>query len=95
MDSLPRIRKTLKGIFGHRHDVSVLADDDTLHDAGLSSHDALSLMAAPEQAFDVEFPTACPRTFASLRAVAQALEEIGALNATGSWRAHAESQIVA
>ena len=97
MDSRLRIRETLKGISGLRRDVSVLADDNDLYDAGLSSHDALSLMVALEQAFDVKFPDhlPCQRTFVSLRAVAHALEEIGAQNATGSWRAHAESQSVA
>jgi acyl carrier protein len=97
MDSLPRIRETLKRISGLRRDVSALADDDDLYDAGLSSHDALSLMVALEEAFDIEFPDRllCRRTFMSLRAVAEALEEIGAQNATGPWRAHAESQSVA
>jgi acyl carrier protein len=97
MDSLLRVREILKGISGLRRDVSALGDDDDLYDAGLSSHDALSLMVALEEAFDVEFPDhlLCRRTFVSLRAVAEALEEIGARNATGSWRAHAESQSVA
>jgi acyl carrier protein len=97
MDSLPRIREALKRISGLGRDVSALADDDDLYDAGLSSHDALSLMVALEEAFDVEFPDRllCRRTFMSLRAVAEALEEIGAQNPTGPWRAHAESQSVA
>jgi acyl carrier protein len=97
MNPLLRIREILKGISGLKRDVSALSDDDDLYDAGLSSHDALSLMVALEEAFDVEFPDhlLCRHTFVSLRAVAEALEEIGAHSATGSWRTHAEPQSVA
>jgi acyl carrier protein len=59
-------------------DVSTLADDDDLYQAGLTSHAGVNVMLALEDAFDVEFPEAMLRkkTFESVAAIKGALDEL-------------------
>ena len=37
-------------------DVATLSDDDSLYEAGMTSHASVNVMLALEDAFDVEFP---------------------------------------
>ena len=57
-------------------DISTLADDTNLYDAGLTSHASVNLMLALEDAFDIEFPDEMLRkqTFESVAAIRAALE---------------------
>jgi acyl carrier protein len=74
-----RIRQILKDSVGLKRNISAVGDADNLFDAGLSSHDAMGLMIAIEEAFDTEFPDHLLHrdTFASISAIAGALEQIG------------------
>lgn len=60
-------------------DVSSLADDADLYQAGLTSHASVNVMLALEDAFDVEFPDELLRksTFESITAIRMALESLG------------------
>jgi acyl carrier protein len=65
----------------HAHlavDVSTLADDASLYEAGMTSHATVNLMLALEGSFDVEFPdTMLKRSvFESVDAIAAALGEL-------------------
>lgn len=59
--------------------VDGLAEDADLYAAGLNSHATVNLMLSLEEAFDVELPDRLlrRRTFASIRAISDALGEIG------------------
>ena len=59
-------------------DVSSLADDADLYQAGLTSHASVNVMLALEDEFDVEFPEAMLRkkTFESVAAIAGALDQL-------------------
>ena len=59
-------------------DVSTLADDASLYEAGMTSHATVNLMLALENAFDVEFPDSMLRrsVFESVTAIAAALSEL-------------------
>jgi acyl carrier protein len=59
-------------------DVSTLADDADLYQAGLTSHASVNVMLALEDAFDVEFPEAMLRkkTFESVAAIKDALDQL-------------------
>jgi acyl carrier protein len=59
-------------------DVSALADQSNLYEAGLTSHASVSLMLALEERFDVEFPEQMLRrgAFASIAAIRAGLEEL-------------------
>ena len=74
-----RIRTILSGSAGLHRDFSTIADGDDLFDAGMTSHSAVALMIALEEAFGVEFPDhlLCRETFMSVSAIAEALKEIG------------------
>ena len=62
-------------------DVSQLSDDSDLYEAGLTSLSTVNLMLALEEHFDVEFLDRMlgRKTFGSLRALAEAIEELQAL----------------
>jgi acyl carrier protein len=66
-------------------DVTTLADDANLYDAGLTSHASVNLMLALEDAFDIEFPDEMLRkqTFESVAAIRAALEELTAASLQG------------
>lgn len=59
-------------------DVSELADDSDLYQAGLTSHATVTLMLAIEDHFDIEFPERLlrRRTFESIDALAESVEEL-------------------
>ena len=59
-------------------DVSALARDADLYDAGMTSHASVSVMLALEDRFDVEFPESMlvPSVFQSVAAISSALTEL-------------------
>lgn len=59
-------------------DVSTLADDADLYQAGMTSHASVNLMLALEDRFDVEFPERMlrRRAFESIAAIRAAIEEL-------------------
>jgi acyl carrier protein len=61
-----------------RVDVATLDDDADLYGEGLSSHAAVNVMIALEDAFDIEFPDSLLRksTFASVDAIRAAVDEV-------------------
>ena len=75
-----QIREILAEYGRLRVDVATLGDDSDLYGAGLSSHAAVNVMIALEDAFDVEFPDSLLRksTFASVSAIRAALDEMAA-----------------
>ena len=74
-----RVRAVLKENALLQGNVESLADDADLYAAGLTSHATVNLMLALEEAFDIEFPDRLlrRRTFSSVNAIAQSLDEIG------------------
>jgi acyl carrier protein len=61
-------------------DVSTLATDADLYQAGLSSHASVNVMLALEDHFDIEFPDAMlkPSVFESIVAIEVAVNELRA-----------------
>ncbi|HEX3517755.1 MAG TPA: acyl carrier protein [Solirubrobacteraceae bacterium] len=59
-------------------DVSTLADDASLYEAGMTSHATVNLMLALESGFDVEFPDSMLKrsVFESVATIAAALGEL-------------------
>jgi acyl carrier protein len=59
-------------------DVSALADDSDLYEAGLTSHASVTLMLALEERFNIEFPDRMLRrgAFASIAAIRASLGEL-------------------
>jgi acyl carrier protein len=74
-DCSQRIREVLLEHGRLPVDVSLVADDDDLFQAGMTSHASVNVMLALEDAFDVEFPEAMLRksTFASISALRRSL----------------------
>ena len=73
-----QIREILAEYGRLRVDVATLDDGADLYGAGLSSHAAVNVMIALEDAFDIEFPDNLLRksTFASVDAIRAALDEV-------------------
>lgn len=61
-------------------DVSTLADDADLYQAGMTSHASVNVMLALEDDFDIEFPDQMLKrsVFESVAAIRAALQELGA-----------------
>ncbi len=61
-------------------DVSTLADDTDLYQAGMTSHASVQVMLGLEDAFDIEFPDRMLRrsVFGSVASIKEALLELGA-----------------
>jgi acyl carrier protein len=78
-----RIRQILRDTVGSKRNISAIGDTDNLFAAGLTSHDAMGLMIAIEEAFNTEFPDHLIHrdTFASVSAIAEALEQVGVTKA--------------
>jgi acyl carrier protein len=59
-------------------DVTALADDADLYQAGMTSHASVNVMLALEGAFDVEFPDRMLRrgVFESIAAIRAAIDEL-------------------
>ena len=74
-----QIRAILKEHARLAVDVSSLADDSDLYEAGMTSHASVNVMLALEGKFDVEFPDRMLRrgVFGSIAAIAAALAELG------------------
>jgi len=60
-------------------DVSSLADDADLYQAGMTSHASVNLMLALEAAYDVEFPDSMLKrsVFQSVASIRAALQQLG------------------
>ncbi len=73
-----RIRTILKEHGRLAVEISTLADDADLYEAGMTSHASVNVMLALEGAFDVEFPDRMLRrgVFESVVAIATALNEL-------------------
>src|ERR1700759_4238868 len=74
-----QIRSILKGTDYLQVNVDSLAQDADLYAAGLNSHATVNLMLSLEEAFDVKLPDRLlrRRTCSSIKAIAEALAEIG------------------
>lgn len=73
-----KIRETIAAYGRLPVDVSTLADDDDLYQAGLTSHASVNVMLALEDEFDIEFPEQMLRrqTFESVASISDAIEQI-------------------
>jgi acyl carrier protein len=72
------IRSSLKEHGRLAVDVTTLADDADLYQAGMTSHASVNVMLALEGAFDVEFPDRMLRrgVFESIALIRSAIEEL-------------------
>lgn len=61
-------------------DAATLGDDESLYEAGMTSHASVNVMLALEGAFDVEFPDRMLRrgVFQSIHSIGRALSELTA-----------------
>jgi acyl carrier protein len=61
-------------------DVDTLADDDSLYEAGMTSHASVNVMLALEDRFDVEFPDEMLKrsVFESVASISAALAQLDA-----------------
>jgi acyl carrier protein len=61
-------------------EVDTLADDDSLYEAGMTSHASVNVMLALEDAFDVEFPDEMLKrsVFESISSISAALAQLDA-----------------
>jgi acyl carrier protein len=61
-------------------DVASLGDDDSLYEAGMTSHASVNVMLALEDAFDIEFPDEMLKrsVFESVASISQALAQLEA-----------------
>ena len=59
-------------------DVDSLSDDDSLYEAGMTSHASVNVMLALEDAFDVEFPDEMLKrsVFESVASISAALAQL-------------------
>jgi acyl carrier protein len=75
-----QIRSILKEHARLAVDVTTLADEGDLYQAGMTSHASVNVMLALEGAFDVEFPDRMLRrgVFESITAIRTAIEELTA-----------------
>ena len=72
------IRETLREYGRLAIDVTELADQTNLYDAGLTSQGSVTLMLALEERFDIEFPDRMLKrgAFASIANIRAGLEEL-------------------
>lgn len=79
-DTTNKIREILAEHGRLAKDVSTLADDADLYQAGMTSHASVNLMLALEGGFDIEFPDAMLRrsVFESIANIRAAVEELTA-----------------
>lgn len=73
--------RTVVGEYGRLSvDVSVLSEDSSLYEAGMTSHASVNVMLGLENAFDIEFPDRMLRrsVFETLGAMQAAIEELTA-----------------
>jgi acyl carrier protein len=76
--TITKIREILTEHGRLAKEVSSLADESDLYQAGMTSHASVNVMLALEGAFDVEFPDAMLRrsVFESIAAIRTAIEEL-------------------
>ena len=79
VDIEPQIRNILTKHARLAADVSTLAADADLYQAGMTSHASVNVMLALEGAFDIEFPDEMLKrsVFASINAIRDAVAGIG------------------
>jgi acyl carrier protein len=77
---MDKIREIVARHSGLAVDVGALGEGADLYEAGMTSFASVDLMLALEEAFDVEFPDAMltRKTFASLKAIADAVDKLTA-----------------
>jgi len=75
-----RIRRVLAEHARLGVDPGEVTDDESLYDAGMTSHASVNVMLALEDAFDVEFPDRLLRrdVFETIASIRTALVEVGA-----------------
>ena len=73
-----KIRKILADHARLTKDVTTLAEDADLYQAGMTSHASVNVMLALEGEFDLEFPDSMLKrsSFESIAAIRAALEEL-------------------
>jgi acyl carrier protein len=79
MPIVERVREIIEKTLGARRNFASVTDDASLYDAGLSSHDAVNLMVALEESFEIEIPDhlISRSSFESISAIARTLKETG------------------
>ena len=77
-DRTETIRAVLKSHARLSKEVEVLALDDDLYQAGMTSHASVNVMLAVEDAFDIEFPDEMlkPSVFRSLQSISDAVDQL-------------------
>jgi len=77
---IEKIREIVARHSGLAIDVANLGETADLYEAGMTSFASVDLMLGLEEAFDVEFPDAMltRKTFASLKAIADAVDTLTA-----------------
>lgn len=77
---MDKIREIVARHSGLAIDISALGEGADLYEAGMTSFASVDLMLGLEEAFDVEFPDAMltRKTFASLKAIADAVDKLTA-----------------
>jgi acyl carrier protein len=76
----PAVREIVKEHGRLAVDVETLSDDDSLYEAGMTSHASVNVMLALEDAFDIEFPDEMLKrsVFESVGSIAGALTQLEA-----------------
>lgn len=76
----PAVREIVKEHGRLSVDVASLSDDDSLYEAGMTSHASVNVMLALEDAFDVEFPDEMLKrsVFESVASISAALSQLDA-----------------
>jgi acyl carrier protein len=77
---IEKIREIVARHSGLAIDVANIGETTDLYEAGMTSFASVDLMLGLEEAFDVEFPDAMltRKTFASLKAIADAVDTLTA-----------------
>lgn len=77
---IDQIREIVARHSGLAIDAATLSESADLYEAGMTSFASVDLMLGLEEAFDVEFPDSMltRKTFASLKAIADAVDQLKA-----------------
>ncbi len=77
---IDQIREIVARHSGLAIDVATLSESADLYEAGMTSFASVDLMLGLEEAFDVEFPDSMltRKTFASLKAISEAVDQLNA-----------------
>ncbi|WCB91430.1 hypothetical protein DSM104299_00101 [Baekduia alba] len=76
--SFPAVREIVSEHGRLSVDVTTLSDDDSLYEAGMTSHASVNVMLALEDAYDVEFPDEMLKrsVFESVGSISSALSQL-------------------